>query len=328
MSHHSFAPTFHHSSVRLYSAIAQKPKEFGPSLPGIDFERNRAQACPCSVSLTLLNRNDAIKPGQANREHSPFVTVNGRRSIRHLLEPLAALEGIEAEMLQFESDGEQHGIPRFVFRGPNSSDPIRLGIFAAIHGDEPAGALALVEFLRDLQAQPALAENYNIWAYPVCNPTGFEDNTRASRQGRDLNRQFWKSSKEAEVQLLEHELCTRHLHGIIQLHADDTSDGIYGFVRGATLTDELLRPALEAAAKVLPLNRSPLIDGFAAQDGIIYDQYEGVLAAPTEVTPIPFEIVFETPQLAPLELQAKAFDIFLHTVLAEYRRLISFAQNI
>jgi protein MpaA len=264
----------------------------------------------------------------SNLKHGHFVMENGRRSIPHLLKPLAQLGAIQGDALEFESGGERHAIPRFVFRGPNSSDPIRLGIFAAIHGDEPAGALALVRFLQDLAAQPDLAENYLITAYPVCNPTGFEDDTRHSRRGLDLNREFWKSSAEAEVRLLEQELKTRRFNGIIQLHADDTSDGLYGFVRGATMTEEILRPALAAAGMALPLNRNPLIDGFAARDGIIYDHYEGVLAAPAQMDPVPFEIIFETPHLAPMDRQIAAFDIFLRAVLKEYRRLISFAQNI
>jgi hypothetical protein len=258
-----------------------------------------------------------------------MVTENGRRSIRHLLEPLESVESLEATAFAFVSDGgERYLIPRFVFRGPNSQDPIHIGIFAAIHGDEPAGTIALVRFLLDLAETPALAENYVISAYPICNPTGFEDDTRCSRRGRDLNREFWKSSTEAEVQILEHELRTRRFNGIIQLHADDTSEGIYGFVRGATLTEELLRPALTAAGKMLPRNRNPQIDGFAAQDGIIYDHYEGVLAAPAQMKPVPFEIIFETPHLAPIELQVAASDIFLRTLLEQYRNLISFAQDI
>jgi murein peptide amidase A len=258
-----------------------------------------------------------------------LMSENGRRSIRQLLEPLFHHESIEVGFLPtFEVNGESYSIPRFVFRGPNSRDPIRLGIFAAIHGDEPAGALALVRFLLDLVEEPELAANYVIRAYPICNPTGFEDNTRHSRRGKDLNREFWKSSAEAEVQHLEHELRTLHFNGIIQLHADDTSDGIYGFVRGCTLTKNLLRPALIEAGRILPRNCNPLIDGFAAQDAIIYDSYEGVLAAPKDIEPIPFEIIFETPHLAPVDLQVKALDVFLRTVLSEYRQLISFAQNI
>lgn len=243
--------------------------------------------------------------------------------------PLLALQSVESKFLgPFNIDGKEYSLPRFSFRGPNSSEPIRIGIFGAIHGDEPAGALAIVRLLEGLVSEPGLAEDYQIHAYPVCNPTGFEDNTRFSRRGRDLNREFWKSSAEAEVQVLENELRSQHFHGLIQLHADDTSEGIYGFVQGATLTENLLRPALRAAGKILPRNNNALIDGFAARDGMIYDVYEGILASPAEVQPVPFEIILETPHLAPMALQVEALDVAMRTILQEYRGMISFAQNI
>ena len=252
-----------------------------------------------------------------------------RRSIQDYCAPLLKCAEIKNDALgSFVAGGENYSIPHFTFFGPKSSDPIRLGIFAAIHGDEPAGAQGCIEFLLALSKDRDLAADFLIEAYPICNPTGFEDNTRHSRNGRDLNREFWKNSMEPEVKLLEHELRTRKFHGIIQLHADDTSDGLYGFVRGHTLTEHLLRPALLEAGKILPRNASASIDGFAARDGIIYKGYEGVLAAPAEIDPAPFEIVFETPHLAPMELQAQAVVVALKTIMAEYRQLISFAQNI
>jgi protein MpaA len=252
----------------------------------------------------------------------------GRRSVERFLSPLRQLAGVQYESLgSFTSGPQTYSLPRFTARGPNSSDPIRIGIFAAIHGDEPAGALAAAAFLAETAQQPELVENFLVQVYPLCNPTGFEDNTRHSRRGKDLNREFWKSSAEPEVEILEHELRTQHFHGIIQLHADDTSDGLYGFVRGHTLTENLLRPALAEAGKILPRNVNATIDGFAARDGIIYSGYEGVLAAPMQSEP-PFEIVFETPHHASMDLQVQALVVALRTILSEYRRLISFAANI
>src|SRR6266404_2509317 len=260
---------------------------------------------------------------------APTGTDNGRRSIRRFLEPLLSLTGVQAEFLgTFEVGEEEYSLPRFTFRGPNSSDPIRIGLFAAIHGDEPAGALATARFLTELARDPGTAENFLLQAYPLCNPTGFEDDSRHSRRGLDLNREFWRSSPEPEVQLLEQELRTGHFSGIIQLHADDTSEGVYGFVRGHTLTENLLRPALRAAEQILPRNVNATIDGFAARDGIIYDHYDGVLAAPAQMDPLPFEIILETPHRAPMQLQVEALVVALRTILAEYRRLISFAANI
>ena len=262
-------------------------------------------------------------------ETEQLMTENGRRSIQRFLEPLLAEPRLQQELLRsFEVGGQKYCVPRFTFRGPNSSDPIRIGLFAAIHGDEPAGALALATFLIELVQEPLLAENFLLQVYPLCNPTGFEDNTRCSRRGRDLNREFWRASVEPEVEILEHELRTCHFSGIIQLHADDTSEGIYGFVRGHTLTENLLRPALREAGKILPRNVNATIDGFAARDGIIYDHYDGVLAAPAKMDPVPFEIILETPHRAPMNLQVQALVIALRTILGEYRRLISFAANI
>jgi hypothetical protein len=99
-------------------------------------------------------------------------------------------------------------------------------------------------------------------------------------------------------------------------------------VRGHTLTEHLLRPALREAGRVLPRNINATIDGFAARDAIIYDQYEGILAAPANIDPVPFEIILETPHLAPMGQQVEALAVALRTILSEYRRLIAFAANI
>jgi hypothetical protein len=263
-----------------------------------------------------------------NDFESQLKLADGRRSLPRLLEPLLTLPGAQFEALgSFEIGARKYSLPRFTFRGPNSSDPIHIGIFAGIHGDEPAGALAAAQFLSQVVRDPAIAENFLLHIYPLCNPTGFEDNTRHSRRGKDLNREFWKSSAEPEIEILEHELRTQRFSGIIQLHADDTSDGIYGFVRGHTLTENLLRPALAEAEKILPRNANATIDGFAARDGIIYHSYDGILAAPMQSEP-PFEIIFETPHHAPMNLQIESLVVAIQTILGEYRRLISFAANI
>ena len=45
--------------------------------------------------------------------------------------------------------GEIYQLPRYVFVGPQGGDtPIHIGIFAGIHGDEPEGAYAVVQFAK------------------------------------------------------------------------------------------------------------------------------------------------------------------------------------
>jgi len=68
---------------------------------------------------------------------------------------------------------------------------------------------AIIRFIQLLEAHPELATGYYLSFYPVCNPTGFEDGTRHSRGGKDLNREFWRNSTELEVRLLQAELQSR-----------------------------------------------------------------------------------------------------------------------
>lgn len=257
-----------------------------------------------------------------------------RRSLAAVIAPLQELaqsspHSLTSSLGDFRHGNDSYSLARFIFDGPsNGGDPIRLGVFAGIHGDEPAGTLALVRFLRDLAKDPDLAAGYRIYAYPICNPTGFEDNTRHSRQGKDLNREFWRASDEPEVYLLEQELWTHGFHGIVSLHSDDTSEGLYGFVNGPDLSKDLLEPALWAAEKFLHRNTRVVIDGFRARRGLIDGGYSGILSAPPEVNPVPFQLTFETPAHAPLHLQVEANVAALHCIMAEYRTVMSIASNI
>jgi protein MpaA len=235
-----------------------------------------------------------------------------------------------SEIGSFRHSGQTYALPRFVFLGPGADDePVKIGIFAAIHGDEPETAHAAVEFLHRLLKEPERARGYQIFVYPVCNPTGIEDATRHSRNDLDLNREFWTGSKQPEVYYLERELGVLAFQGVVALHADDTTHGVYAFVRGATLTEALARPALEAASKFLPRASGELIDNFPAKDALIHQHcYDGVLCNPAELHPAPFEIIFETPAEAASHLQVEAAIAALDTILEEYRPFLSIQQNL
>ena len=257
-----------------------------------------------------------------------------RRSIADLLAPLEKIAAHSVSLVanhgaRFEVGGETYELPHYLFVGPKGGDtPIRIGVFAGIHGDEPEGAHAVIQFIKLLEASPDFVTGYYLSFYPVTNPTGFEDGTRQSRGGRDLNREFWKNSREPEVRLLQAELVSRSFDGVISLHTDDTSDGFYGFARGALLTRHLIEPALAAAEKFLPRDRRAIVDGFQARNGVIYDAYNGVLSAPPNVRPRPFEIILETPKSPPAFLKECAFVVALKTILTEYRKFIAYAPNL
>lgn len=265
----------------------------------------------------------------------PTREAGSRRSLPALLAPLDEIAENSSRFIckpagRFGTADEDYTLPGYLFMGPKGGgDPIRVGLFAGIHGDEPEGVRALVQFVKMLDRLPEFATGYALHFYPVCNPTGYEDNTRHSRWSRkDLNREFWTGSSEPEVVLLEKELTAHSFHGIISLHTDDTSEGFYGYAHGATLTRNLIDPALVAAERFLPRNRLPVIDGFEASNGVIREGFSGILRGSPQMHPRPFEIILETPQTGAESLKQNAMIAALQTILVEYRKFISFASNL
>jgi hypothetical protein len=256
------------------------------------------------------------------------------QSLDAIIEPLNEMARCSTSLIasgpgRFELAGQTIELPRYLFLGPRGgAAPLRIGVFAGIHGDEPAGPFALLRFVRLLECSPEIARGYCLFLYPVCNPTGFTDHTRQNRNGKDLDREFWRESIQPEIRLLQSELWSHAFHGLISLHADHGSDGLYGFARGPVLTQHLLRPALAAVSDLLPRSRRVCIDGFHARDGLIRDGHDGVLRAPPGVRPRPFEISFEVPHHLPQFLQEAALVVALRTILVEYRKFIAYALNV
>jgi len=261
-------------------------------------------------------------------------SVKQRRSLRALLRPLDELAHgsdylFAAHLAYSDSLGLAQGLPRYLFAGPGERHSyLRVGLFAGVHGDEESGVHAAIEFLELLHDAPERARGYELFVYPVVNPWAYVEGSRWTRSGLDLNRQFWKGSREIEVQILERQLRKLNFNGIIALHSDDTSEGLYGFVKGHELTRHVLEPALEEAGRLLPRNFDKSIDNFEANDGIIEQGYDGILSAPPEQKPRPFEIVFETPHHAALDKQIEAHIVAVQAILDRFKVMISEAQDI
>ena len=79
---------------------------------------------------------------------------------------------------------------------------------------------------------------------------------------------------------------------------------------------------------MLPRDRRAIIDGFTAREGVISDCFHGILSAPPDQQPRPFNLIFETPARAPFDLQVAANVAALDAIVSAYRGLIAYAQNI
>jgi len=275
---------------------------------------------------------------QTPPDRAPLGDVGPSRQVDSVLSYLDSVAESSRHLLsravkKFESHGQQYGIPRFLWSGPaGGGDTFRLGLFATLNGDEPEGALALTRLISALEAEPELAQGYALSLYPLCNPTGFEDNTRLSRSGHALNRLFWTESDAPEVRFLESEIWMQAFHGIINLRSDAESPGVYGFASGAVISHALLNPALQAAETYLPRNRQREIEGIPARRGMVYaDIYNaarGALRAVPGLENPPFEITLATPRAAAVQLQIEALHAALVAILTEFRSLQAYAQNI
>jgi hypothetical protein len=255
----------------------------------------------------------------------------GRKNFHDVLGPLHRAKGpwLTTSLGSWVVGVDEYALEQFLFVGPRGGgDYYRVAIFAGVHGEETAGVMAAVRFLQELAQRPELARGYEIYLYPLCNPTGYEDGTRHSRSGRDLNREFWVGSREPEVQLLEQQIRTLRFDGMISLHADCDSPGLYAFALGAQVTQYVVEPALTAAEKIVPRNLDARIDNFTARNGLIRKGYPGMLCAAPEARPRPFEIVFETPLLVDIDLQVEANLVFLRHALEQFQQLQAIGQDL
>jgi murein peptide amidase A len=233
-----------------------------------------------------------------------------RRSIADFLAPLERMVEESPNLIadheaRFQPGPEIYELPHYTFVGPLGGDtPIHLSIFAGLHGDRLEGAQAIIQLIKMLELKPELARGYCLSFYPICNPTGFEDGTRLSRNGKDLNREFWKNSTEPEIWLLQAELLLRSFQGIITLQTDELDYGFYGRPGSVTLAKHLLKQEHPA------------------------DNTDGILSAPPAARPRPFEIIVKTPAILPSYMNEMTFIGALQTVLTEYREFIAYAPNL
>jgi Succinylglutamate desuccinylase / Aspartoacylase family len=122
------------------------------------------------------------------------------------------------------------------------------------HGEEPAGAEALVRFLEERRHErwPEVA----FTVVPCANPWGYAHARRAGPGGRDLNRVFRRAGRATpEVALLKRALGRRACDLLVDCHEDEDAPGLYVFAPPA------LGQAVVAAAGALgPVHPGPLVD--------------------------------------------------------------------
>lgn len=154
-----------------------------------------------------------------------------------------------------------------------SVDARRIYISTGIHGDEPAGPLAVASLLRG-DALPAEA-----WLYccPCLNPTGFPRNTRAAASGLDLNRDY-RHLQSPEIRAHVEWLQQQPAFDVaFCLHEDWEASGFYLYELNPDGLRSIATDIVDGVRPVCPIDPSPLIDGREAIDGIISPRIDPAL---------------------------------------------------
>ncbi len=141
----------------------------------------------------------------------------------------------------------------------------RVYISAGIHGDEPAGPLALWQMLQ-ADEWPAAFE---YWLCPCLNPTGFFLNSRENEDRKDMNRDYRHletGEVAAHVRWLERQ---PQFEAAFCLHEDWESPGFYVYEVNPDQRPPLAPKMVESVSAVCPIDLSPVIEGREALGGII-----------------------------------------------------------
>lgn len=171
----------------------------------------------------------------------------------------------QVDEIPFDGGGELFTFQR---SAPGSGRNVYLS--SGIHGDEPAGPLAMQRLLEE-NRWPADA---NLFLCPCLNPTGFPHNRRENHHGKDLNRDY-KDFETAEARAHVAWLSRQPRFDLaFCLHEDWEANGFYLYELNPDGLSSLEQRMVDAVAQVCPIDVSEMIEGRPARGGIIHPSHD------------------------------------------------------
>jgi hypothetical protein len=138
---------------------------------------------------------------------------------------------------------------------------------AGLHGDEPAGPLGILDFLRE--ANFSRFRGSRLIFIPVVNPTGFDQHRRRNWANLDLNRHFGDKALKGEPRIVWKALANEEIDGVFTLHEDPTIHRFYLYYCNP-LRRDLCLALCRTASRWLPVYRGRILHGDPAENGLVY----------------------------------------------------------
>ena len=139
-------------------------------------------------------------------------------------------------------------------------------ISASIHGDEPAGVEAIINFLENKLYQ---SHDWEITILPCLNPYGYEMDTRTNFHSHDLNRLFKEATPPEDIQLIQ-SIYQSNFDLSMELHEDIDSPGYYLYQAASKdYHRKVGHKIISAVGEILPINEASDIEGTPSNMGVI-----------------------------------------------------------
>ena len=164
--------------------------------------------------------------------------------MRDYTEVTERLKNLEVPIEQI---GIAHGYPIHQIRLASSVPMLcPVLITGGMHGDEPAGVEAVLQFLE--RDNTTLLKNFSFLVIPCINPYGYVHNTRETLDGIDINRAF-ETDDVAEVAIVKKALVPTQFSLAIDFHEDYDATGFYLYE--GKRDEKYIGPRLATAAKAI-----------------------------------------------------------------------------
>lgn len=161
--------------------------------------------------------------------------------------------------------GRVEGYPLFAITVGQRPDRPAVLLLAGTHGDEPAGVEAAFDFCRR-SPEPWL-RYLNFEVIPCLNPWGYVRDSRHNAQDLDINWSYTRADVP-ELQLLRGLVQGRRFAFVMDFHEDWESPGFYLYELRRS-APPVGRQVTCRVARVCPINTSPTIEGYPADQGLI-----------------------------------------------------------
>ncbi len=163
--------------------------------------------------------------------------------------------------------GRAGGAPLLAAERRPAKPLLHIYVSAGIHGDEPAGTLAIGALMERRWFDDAVAWH----VLPLLNPSGMAAGTRESMEGIDLNRDYLAAADPGTRAHRDWLASAGWRYDLtLALHEDWEARGFYLYELGDGAARRFGPGILHAVAPGIAIDRSTRIDGYPAAGGMVF----------------------------------------------------------